>query len=162
MPRTIPRESAQYLFQLETLSSNNVIQIVVNSHQRISISYQFPEKPLECQEAFGLENGTVSDRQIITSSQLDGDQATSKSRLHFESTANKTRAWVAATTNAEQWLQVNLGTEYTVARVTRVATWGRSGAYRQWVTKYKLQYSHDRGENFQYYREQGQVTDKVK
>jgi len=45
-------------------------------------------------------------------------------------------------------------------KVTRVATQGRYSVYNQWVTKYKLQYSDD-GVNFQYYKEQGQTTDKV-
>ncbi len=109
-----------------------------------------------------MENGTVSDNQIRVSSEWDDDHATRESKLHFETTASKTRVWVAATIDADQWLQVDLGTEYTVARVTRVGTQGGGSVYSQWVTKYKLQYSNDRGESFQYYREQEQTIDKVK
>lgn len=127
------------------------------------IFYQFPKKKtLECQEPLGLENGTISERQIRVSSEWDDDHATIHNKLHFQTTANKAGAWVAATTDADQWLQVDLGTKYTVAKVTRVGTQGRGGVHSQWVTKYKLQYSNDGGESFQFYREYGQTTDKVK
>lgn len=110
--------------------------------------YQFPEKSLKCHKRLSMVKGTIADRQI--------------SRLHFKTTVSKARVWVAAATDAEQWLRVDLGTEYTIARVTRVRTQGRRGVYSQWVTKYKLQYSNDEGETFQYYRDQGETTDKVK
>ena len=63
---------------------------------------------------------------------------------------------MAAQNDVNQWLQVDLGNQYTKA--TRVATQGREySSYR--VTEYKLQYSND-GVNVQYYKEQN--TDKVK
>jgi len=70
---------------------------------------------------------------------------------------SKARAWVAATTDAEQWLQVDLGTEYMIARVTRIKTQGRGRFYSQWVTKYKIQYSHDKGET----TSTTEITDKL-
>ena len=109
-----------------------------------------------------MENGTIAQRQISDSSQCDIDDASNHGRLHFTAIVSEERAWVAVTTDAEQWLQVDLSADYMIARVTRIKTQGRSGIYSQWVTKYKIQYSHDEGETHQYYRDQGQTTDKVK
>ena len=108
-----------------------------------------------------MENGTIAQRKISDSSQCDSDDVSNHGRLHFTTIVSQERAWVAVTTDAEQWLQVNLNTEYMVARVTRIKTQGGRGVYRQWVTKYKIQYSHDGGETHQYYRDHGQTTDKV-
>jgi len=106
--------------------------------------YQFPEKS----------------RQISVSSHCDSEDIASHGKLRFTTIVSKARAWIAASTDAQQWLQVDLRTEYSIAVVTRVKTQGRRG-YRQWVTKYKIQYSHDGGETSQYYRDEGQTTDKV-
>ena len=99
-----------------------------------------------------MENGAISDEQISASSQLDANHA-AKGRLHC-----KAGSWSAGKNDLHQWLQVDLGSQYT--KVTRVATQGRIYP-AQWVTKYKLQYSND-GVNFQYYRDQGQTVAKVK
>ena len=118
-------------------------------------------KPLECQElqeALGMASGAISDEQISASSQHDDNHAATQGRLHFQKTGKKQGAWAAATKDVNQWLQIDLRSYYT--RVKRVATQGRNG-YDQWVAKYKLQYSNN-GENFRFYREQGQTTDKVK
>ncbi|KAL9968116.1 hypothetical protein ACROYT_G026448 [Oculina patagonica] len=109
----------------------------------------------ECKDALGMATGAISDEQITASSQWDVNHAAIQGRLHFEAGGGKQGAWSARTNHVNQWLQVDLG-GYT--RVTRVATQGRN-AVNQWVTKYKLQYSND-GVNFQYYREQGQTTNK--
>ena len=122
----------------------------------------------ECIDALGMESGKISDSQISASSQRDGGHAASQGRLHFQETSRKSGAWVATYRNNHQWLQVDLGISNRIATVTGVATQGRHysnewpwGQHRQWVTKYRLQYSDD-GLNFQCYREQGQTTDKVK
>ena len=114
--------------------------------------------PLDCQEALGMENGTISDRQISASSQWTADYAAIQGRLHFKAIPKNAGSWSAGKNDLHQWLQVDLGSQYT--KVTRVAIQGRND-YNQWVTKYKLQYSND-GVNFQYYREQRQIVDKVK
>ena len=113
-----------------------------------------------------MESGAISDSQISASSELDGKHSAIQGRLNSQETSVKAGAWVAATDNVSQWLQVDLGNQST--KVTRVATQGRHyssqwphGHHSQWVTKYKVQYSDD-GVNFQYYREQGQTADKVK
>ena len=105
-----------------------------------------------------MESGTISDRQISSSSVAGANYATIQGRLHFQETANIAGGWAAVTTDANQWLQVDLGRQ--LVKVTRVATQGRNGPYTQLVTKYKLQYSND-GINFQNYTEQEQNIDKV-
>ena len=106
-----------------------------------------------------MESGAISDDQITASSQWNAiTHGAILARLHLQINAEKRGGWSVAHSNAHQWLQVNLGNQYT--RVTGVATQGRN-VYSQWVTKYKLQYSND-GVNFQFYREPGQTTDKVK
>ena len=114
-----------------------------------------PTLPLECQEALGMESGQISDSQISASSWYDDYDSARMGRLYNQ---ERSGAWTAATNDTNQWLQIDLGSYY--ARVTRIATQGRYGVYTEWVTEYKLQHSED-GVNFQYYREQGQTTDKV-
>ena len=111
----------------------------------------------ECQTALGVENGTIPDGQLSASSEWDFNHAASQGRLNFKATSVKAGSWSAKTNDVNQWLQVDLGTQYT--KVTRVATQGRNG-FSQWVTKYTLQYSKD-GVNFQDYKEQGQNAFKV-
>jgi len=113
--------------------------------------------PLDCQEALGMENGTISDSQISASSQWTADYGAIQGRLHIKATPKNAGSWSAKQNDFDQWLQVDLGSQY--IKVTRVATQGRRD-YSQWVTKYKLRYSND-GVNFQYYREQGQTVDKL-
>jgi len=104
-----------------------------------------------------MENGKILDGQITASSQWDDNHAPFQGRLYFQATGKKQGGWSAAQSNSRQWLQVDLGSQFT--KVTQVATQGRNGGH-QWVVSYKLQYSND-GVNFHYYREQGQISDKV-
>ena len=103
------------------------------------------------------------DSQLSASSQWDSIQAPSQGKLNYQESRNKAGAWVAAQNNANQRLQVDLGSQ---KRVRNLATQGRNyslhwiGYHAQWVTKYKLQYSND-GVNFQYYQEQGVVKVKT-
>lgn len=107
-----------------------------------------------------MENGAISDEQITASSQYNADEAAKQGRLFFQETATKSGGWVAATSDSNQWLQIDLRTLST--KVTRVATQGRNGVNRiDWVTSYMLQYSKD-GVTFHYYRERGETADKVK
>ena len=114
-------------------------------------------KPLGCSQALGMENGAITDKQIKASSQWDSNHAPFQGRLHFQGIISKAGSWSAERNDLNQWLQVDLGSQFT--KVTRVATQGRN-AYSQWVKRYKLLYSND-GVNFQYYREQGKTVDKV-
>ena len=114
-----------------------------------------------------MESGEISDAQITTSSEYESkdddsahDAMAIHGRLHFQENGSVVGAWVANASDDNQWLQVDLGAHY--AKVTGVATQGRnSSTFQQWVTKYKLQYG-DKGETFQFYREHGRSTDKVK
>ena len=108
-----------------------------------------------------MESRAITNAQITASSEDNAVHAASHARLNFQEVRDKAAgAWVANAADDYPWLQVDLGARYT--KVTRVATQGRNSLnYPQWVTKYKLQYS-DNGKAFQYYREPGQDTDKVK
>ena len=107
-----------------------------------------------------MESGAITDEQITASSERNAMHSSKHGRLHFQEITNRAAgAWVAKASDGNPWLQIDLIGQYIV---TRVATQGRnSSTYQQWVTMYKLQYGDD-GNNFQYYRQQGQATDKVK
>ena len=108
-----------------------------------------------------MEDRTIADDQITASSQWNANQAAHQGRLNFLRTLFKAGGWVVATNDLSQWLQIDLGSLYT--KTTRVATQGRNGLLLNynWVTKYKLKFSND-GMNFTYYREPGEIADKVK
>ena len=111
----------------------------------------------ECQEALGVENGAILDGQISASTEYNAEYSASYARLNLQASSGNEGSWSPRTPDVSQWLQVTLGKHST--KVTRIATQGNN-KYKEWVFKYKLQYSDD-GENFQYYKEQGQKTDKV-
>ena len=106
-----------------------------------------------------MESGEIPGKQITASSVKKSNHA-AQGRLRFKATSSKVGAWVSATDNKEQWLQVDLGTQYT--RIVKVATQGRNsnGNAYQWVKEFQLQYSHD-GANFTYYMDPGKTTAKV-
>ena len=96
---------------------------------------------LECRSSLGLENGDITDKQITASSEwreTDDYLYAYQGRLHIKTAGNMKGAWAAGQEDVSQWLQVDLRSYN--ARVTGVATQGRQDA-RQWVTKYKLQFS---------------------
>jgi len=106
-----------------------------------------------------MENGVILDEQITASSVKSSNHAAHHGRLHFQRVSGIYGAWTANIDDLHQWLQVDTGSPYT--KVTRVATQGRDATLaNQWVTLYKLQYGSN-GVHFQYYREQGQTTNKV-
>ena len=114
-----------------------------------------------------MANGSITDQQVSASSVWDANHAAHQGRLHFQETSVKSGSWLAAGSqmNQYQWLQIDLSDQDT--KVTGVATQGRNYnnwygvVHRQWVKKYKLQYS-DNAETFQYYREKGKSEDKVR
>ena len=114
-------------------------------------------KPLGCWRALGMESGAIADSYIQASSQWDSSNAPYQGRLHFQGNFFKAGSWSAGSNDFYQWLQIDLGSQYT--KVTRVATQGRNG-HSQWVTRYRLLYGND-GLNFQYYRDQGKPADEV-
>jgi len=109
-----------------------------------------------------METGLIKDGQITASSQWGTHFAAIQGRLNFKGGKQKSGqwksgGWCARRNDANQWIQVALGS-YT--KLTSIATQGRND-YNQWVTKYKLQYSDD-GVNFHYYKTPGQSSPKVK
>ena len=109
-----------------------------------------------CMTALGMESQTIEDAQISASSQLDGNHSAIQGRLHLTRNGQKQGGWTALTDDRNQWLQVDLNT---FARVTVIATQGRNG-FKEWVTKYKLQYSDD-GVTFTFYKESDSSSEKV-
>ncbi|XP_078355885.1 uncharacterized protein LOC144640668 [Oculina patagonica] len=109
----------------------------------------------ECIGPLGMEDGVLSDDKITASTEHNGHHAI-QGRLHFPA-SNLAGAWVASTTNINQWLQIYLGNRF--ANITGVATQGRDQvAY--WVKTYNLQYGNDEL-SLQYYSEQGQSAIKT-
>ena len=104
-----------------------------------------------------MENGAISDSKVSASTETGGHLA-SQGRLHFQARHDVAGCWASAINDINQWLQIDLGNRF--ANITGVATQGRD-RYGQWVTKYNVQYGDD-GVNFQYYREKGENTKKVK
>ncbi|XP_078345359.1 neuropilin-1a-like [Oculina patagonica] len=103
----------------------------------------------EC-EALGMENGAITDGQISASS------AWSNYDAHL-ARLNNNKGWSVGVVTNNEWLQIDLGCGKPT--VTRIATQGLENG-DEWVTEYKLDYGNDEV-NFQYYREQGQIVDKV-
>ena len=108
-----------------------------------------------------MKSGDISDAQISASSQLDNNTVAAQGRYTFKQRGNKQGAWSALTNDLNQWLQVDLRGDD--IKITMVGTQGRNGGdsrQKQFVTTYKLQYSDD-GENFKYYKEQGELEENV-
>ncbi|XP_078572332.1 lactadherin-like [Branchiostoma floridae x Branchiostoma japonicum] len=94
----------------------------------------------------GMRSGAIPDSHI-TASSTHPHCPTSKARLHSVQTDRSQDGWAAAwcagsgQIDANQWLQVDLGTE---TKVAGVITQGRGGnSAQQRVTSYKLGFSTD-------------------
>ena len=101
-----------------------------------------------------MEKGQIPDGNITASSERFYTHHAFQGRLNFKVDGARVKrgAWTAWNTDGYQWLQIDLGSQFT--RVTGVATQGREDRDK-WVTKYKLQYSNETNQ-FQYYKEKGQ------
>ena len=104
-----------------------------------------------------MESGAILNSQLRASSQRNQASGPSRGRLNVKESNTLAGAWVASD-NLKQWLQIDLGNHNT--NFTHVATQGRNAFSTQWVTKYNLEFSDD-GVNFQYYKDEGQVINKV-
>jgi len=104
-----------------------------------------------------MESGAITDGQISASSEHSASLAAIRGRLNVEHSPGKGGSWSAKYLDQNQWLQIDLGSQYT--KVTGVATQGRSDN-AQWVTKYMLQFS-DGGGDFNDYKLQYHATYKV-
>ena len=104
-----------------------------------------------------METRLIKDVQITASSEYSKNHAAVQARLNFKAGGGKNGGWSALSNDANQWIQVALGS---FTNITGIATQGRNLAY-QWVTKYQLQYSDD-GVNFRYYKALCESFSKVK
>ncbi|XP_051059966.1 contactin-associated protein like 5-3-like [Phodopus roborovskii] len=86
----------------------------------------------------------LSTKAFSSSSDLTG--SSSQAQLNWRM---GTGGWSPADSNAQQWLQVDLGNR---VEITAVATQGRHGS-SDWVTSYRLMFS-DTGHNWQQYKQE--------
>ena len=87
---------------------------------------------MECQEPLGIESGNVTAYQVTASS----------SHARFEAAdaiLNQEGAWVPATNDHNQWLQIDFHRQILVSGVV---IQGRPDVYK-WVTRYKVEYALD-------------------
>ena len=88
-----------------------------------------------------MELGVISDTQITSSSDLIDKSTAIYSRLNQLGEINVTEgAWMAATNDKYQWVEVNL---YRQMVVTGVTMQGNPSSDK-WVTRYKVEFSLDR------------------
>ena len=119
----------------------------------------FLDMDSQCKDALGMASREITDEQISASSERDKNHAAIQGRINFQRIF-KAGAWRARTDNRDQWLQVDLESQYSV---WRVATQGRNAwKVDEWVKKYKLLYSNGPVGSFQYYKQLGKNEDKVK
>lgn len=98
-----------------------------------------------------MERRTITDAQISASSYLHQNKP--------PTSRPNSKGWATSSNDtASEWLQIDLLSYYTM--VTAVETKGRNDI-DHWVTKYYLKHSND-GVTFQYYREPGETTIKVR
>ena len=103
-----------------------------------------------------MESGAITDDQISASSQYSGAHGWVRARLNLGTDSKGNGGWSAKKSDANQWIQVDLGK---IMIVKGVATQGRTD-YRQFVTKYNLKYSDD-GQTFTDYKQEGKTSAKV-
>ena len=108
-----------------------------------------------------MESRAITDGQIIASSVVDDNHAASHARLHYQGNKMLTGGWAAAQNNENQWLQIDMESQYT--RLTLLATQGAhdDGGPPEWVVSFQLQSSSD-GMFFHYYKERGHYGHKVR
>ena len=88
----------------------------------------------------GMESGVISDTQITSSSDLSDTSTAIYARFNHLSEINGTNgAWIAATNDKNQWVEVNL---YRQTVITGVIMQGNPSS-DMWVTRYKVEFSLD-------------------
>lgn len=104
-----------------------------------------------------MESGAITDDQISAPSQYSEAHGWVRARLNLGIDSKGNGGWSARKSDPNQWIQVDLGK---IMTVKGVATQGRAGPYRQFVTKYNLKYSDD-GQTFTDYKQEGKTSAKV-
>ena len=93
-----------------------------------------------CIDPLGMESGVISDTRITSSSDLSETSTAIYARLNQVGENNGTEgAWIAATNDKNQWVEVNL---YRQMVVTGVNMQGNPSSDK-WVTRYKVEFSLD-------------------
>ena len=131
--------------------NTNIHRLVVNLAETAAIFPGFtPPQPPACMAGLGLENRNIPDSAITASTFANSYYRPDQGRLQHQYESGGYGSWVPATSNDQQWFQVNFGDW---RKVTRVAIQGRLNA-GHWVTKFQLAYSYD-GVFFMDYIEDG-------
>ena len=88
--------------------------------------------------SLGLEDGRIQHVAMSASSAYNDNHSAKLGRLNLEAKRGiYAGAWCVLTSDANQWLQIDLGGGTTV---TKLATQGRQDA-DQWVTSYAISYN---------------------
>ena len=87
---------------------------------------------MACQEPLGIESGYVTGEQL-TASSFNGSFKAADAIL------NQKGAWVPATYDQNQWLQIDLHRQILVSGIVMQ---GRSDV-QKWVTRYRVKYALD-------------------
>ncbi|XP_042554479.1 lactadherin isoform X2 [Dipodomys spectabilis] len=114
-----------------------------------------------CSGPLGLKDGSIPDRQLTASSSYKTLGLRAFGWYPFYARLDrqgKINAWTAQGNGANEWLQVDLGSQ---KQVTGIVTQGaRDFGHIQYVAAYKVAYSDD-GEVWTEYREAGATESKV-
>ena len=94
--------------------------------------------------AVGMAAGSIPDKDITASSELDSDSSASNARL------GNTKAWIPRSNDQHPWIQVNL--QYR-RNLTAIVTQGFNGSF---VKSYYVSYGDD-GNNWTNYTVQGTI-----
>ena len=116
--------------------------------------FRFYQTHLECRTPLGMQSLAIADAQISVSSEYNVSYAACHARLYYKG------GWVAATSDENQWLEVDMESQST--RVTRISIQRAHGdaSGPEWVTSYQLQFSSD-GVSFQNYIERENANSTV-
>ena len=100
--------------------------------------------------AVGMAKGSIPDKDITASSELDSDSSASNARL------GNTKAWIPSSNDPHPWIQVNL--QYR-RNLTAIVTQGFNGSF---VKSYYVSYGDDEN-NWMSYTVQGKIrVNKIK
>ncbi|XP_066304554.1 lymphocyte antigen 75-like [Branchiostoma lanceolatum] len=94
----------------------------------------------ECNKPLGMESYAIADAQLNASAALDLDHRAQRARLNARNDFNGGGGWAAASSDANEWLEIDL---LYPTKVTGMVTQGTFDLVR-WVTSYEVMYSLDR------------------
>ena len=108
-------------------------------------------------DPLGMESGVISDTQITSSSDLSDTSTAIYARLNQLGDNNGTEgAWIAATNDKNQWVEVNL---YRQTIVTGVTMQGNPSSDK-WVTSYKVEFSLDH-DTWEYVHDENDIIEVI-